>query len=41
MFHELQLGMLAPPDAIATVEATTTVQVKSYFITNACYNAHH
>jgi hypothetical protein len=39
MSHELQLGMLAPPNAIVTIEVATTVQIESYFITSACYNS--
>ncbi len=39
MFHELQLGMLTPPDAINVVESTIVKQVESYFITNAYYNS--
>lgn len=38
MFHELQLGMLTPPNAIKVVESTTIEQVESYFITSAYYN---
>jgi hypothetical protein len=39
MFHELQLGMLTPLDAINVVESTIVKQVESYFITNAYYNS--